>query len=74
MNILILQRDTVIRQTIQNMIEAQVIRPEEEDMLTEQLQQLDSRELIIVLVESHQFREQAQERIRWYPIGELYSN
>ena len=58
MNIYILDKDTVIKQVAQNMIEAGVVRPEEQRMFAEHLQQLDPRDLLAVLVESHNFREQ----------------
>ena len=63
-----LQRDTVILQTVQNMIEAGIVKPEEYKMFTEQLHQLDPKDLLTVLIESNNFREQSPERIKFYPI------
>lgn len=68
MGILILDRDVVITQTVQNMIEAGVIKPEEQKMFTEQLQRLDPKDLLIALLESHNFREQAPKRVNFYPL------
>ena len=68
MNILSLNRDSIIKQTVQNMIEAQIVKPEEDKKFTAQLQQLNPKDLLTVLLESHNFREQAKERISYYPI------
>ena len=68
MSIYILDRDTAIKQTVQNMIEAGVVKPEEYKMLTEQLQQYDPKDLLTVLLESHNLREQEPKRIKFYPI------
>ena len=54
----ILIRDDVIKQTVQNMIEARVVKPDEREMFANHLQQLDPRDLLAVLLESHCFREQ----------------
>ena len=61
MSIFILSRDDVIKQTVQNMIEARVVKPEESDMFANHLQQLDLKDLLAVLLESHCFREQFKE-------------
>ena len=68
MNILSLNRDSIIKQTVQNMIEAQIVKPEEDKKFTAQLQQLNPKDLLTVLLESHNFREQAKEHISYYPI------
>ncbi|KKK77120.1 hypothetical protein LCGC14_2856800 [marine sediment metagenome] len=64
---IILTRDTAIKQIVQNMIEAGIVLPDEYDMFTAQLQQLSTEELLIVLVDSCEFREQYH-RINFYPI------
>jgi len=69
-----IDRDTVIKQTVQNMIEAGVVKPDEYEMFTEQLYQLDPKDLVATLLESHNMREQAQDIIRFYPIGEISKN
>lgn len=63
-----LDRDNVIKQTVQNMIEAGVVKPEEQEMFTNQLQQLDPKDLLAALLESVKFREQEPKRIKFYPI------
>lgn len=68
MNIYLLDRDTAIKMVVQNMIEAGVIKPDEQAMFTEQLQRYDPKDLVTVLIESHTFREQAPRRINFYPI------
>lgn len=51
-------RESIIKQAVQNMIEAGIVKPCEYDMFTEQLYRLDPKDLLTVLMESHQFREQ----------------
>ncbi len=68
MSIYILDRDAVIKQTVQNMIEAGLVKPEEYDLFTGQLQRLDPKDLVAVLLESHMFRESEPKRIKFYPI------
>lgn len=68
MDIVRLDRESVVKQSAQNLIEAQVAKPEEYQMLTEALRKLDPKNLLTVLLESHKFREEAPERISFYPI------
>ena len=68
MNIFILQRDTAIKQIVQNMVEAGVVKAEEDKQYTAQLQQLDPKDLLATLVESHMIREQMNGSISYYPI------
>ena len=68
MSIHITDRDSVIKQTVQNMIEAGIVKPEEDKMFAAQLYCLDPKDLLTVLLESHNFREQAKEPIKYYPI------
>lgn len=68
MCVYILSRDTLIKQTVQNMIEAGFILPNEAEMFTNQLLRLDPKDLLCALLESHDLREQAPERINFYPI------
>jgi len=58
MNILVLNRNRVIKQTVQNMVEAGVVMPEEAEKFTEQLQQLDPKDLLAALLESHMMKDQ----------------
>ena len=69
-----LDQESVIKQTVQNMVEAGVIKPSEDAILTAQLQHLDPKDLLTVLLESHILREQSIERISYYPIGSISSN
>ena len=71
----ILNRDTVIRQTVQNMVEAGVISMDEADMFTDQLDSLDQKELLTVLIVSHNLKDASVKTINYYPIDmELISN
>lgn len=68
MDIYILTRDNAIKQVVKNMLDAQVIIPEEADMFAEQLWRLDSKDLVAVLLESCELREQEPKRINFYPL------
>lgn len=67
MHIYHVDRETTIKQTVQNMIEAGIVLPCEWRMFAALLQQLSTKELLIVLVDSHQFREQLH-CINFYPV------
>ena len=71
---IILHRNQIQQQTSQNMVEAGVLKPEETEMFIGELQQLNLKDLITVLLESHDFREQAVGSIQSYPIGEVSLN
>ena len=68
MDTYMLGRYNVIKQTVQNMIEAGVVKPEEQAMFTNQLQQLDPKDLLTALLDSVKLREQEPKRIKFYPI------
>jgi len=68
MSIPLLERDSVIKQTAQNMIEAGIVKPEEYEFYTQLLEALDPKDLLAALVESHMFRESESKRIKFYPI------
>jgi len=53
------ERDMVIKQTAKNMVDAGVLKPEEAEVFTDYLQQLDPKDLITALVESSICREKA---------------
>jgi len=69
-----INRETVIKQTTQNMVEAGVIEPDDAELFVNELQQLDPKDLLTVLLESHGLREQAAESIEYYPIGDISLN
>lgn len=69
MNIHILDQDTIIKQTVQNMLEAQVILPTEVEKFTNQLRALSPAELIEALLESFDLRASEKMRLNSYPIN-----
>lgn len=68
MNIYVLDRDTVIKRIVQNMVEAGVVKPCEHEIFTNELQKLDPKDLLAVLVESHTIREQQPKCMNFYPV------
>ena len=68
MSIYILNRQSIIKQTVQNMIEAGVILPEETDMFTGQLLKLSSNDLALALLESYNLREMYVAKQNYYQI------
>ena len=68
MSIYILNRQSIIKQTVQNMIEAGVILPEETDMFTGQLLRLSSEDLALALLESYNLREMYVAKQNYYQI------
>ncbi len=69
MNIYLVDRQSVITQTVQNMVEAGVLKPDEHELLTRQLQKLDSKDLLVALLDSWNLREEAPKYIDFYPIN-----
>lgn len=68
MNVYVLDRDTVIKRIVQNMVEAGVVKPCECNMFIGELHKLDPKDLLTALVESHNIREQQPKHIDFYPI------
>ena len=68
MDMIVLNKDSVVKQTIQNLVEAGVLRPSECSDHEAYLRQLDPKELIATLVESHDLRSNAPSPIMYYPI------
>ena len=68
MDIYILDKDEVIKQILQNIVEASIISPSECKDYESYLQKLDPVKLIATLIESWCAREQALKPINFYPI------
>lgn len=68
MGIYVLDKDSVIKQATQNLVEAGLLEPHEAPEIIQCLQHLSPMDLITILMESHSLRELAQEHGNFYPI------
>ena len=68
----ILERETTEQCIVQNLAEATIIAKDEMQAMFEKLSTLDDKDLIAVLLESHNLREQAVAPINVYPVDIRY--
>lgn len=65
---LTLDNDSVVRQTIQNLVEAGILEQSECPNYEIYLRRLDLKDLLAVLIESHELWTNAPKPIMFYPI------
>ncbi|KKN54533.1 hypothetical protein LCGC14_0591250 [marine sediment metagenome] len=64
----VVDRNSVIKQTIQNLVEAGVLLPDECKYYKLHLQKLSTNDLILELIAAQLLREQTPSPISFYPI------
>jgi len=65
---IVISKESIERQTAQNMVEAGIILPDECPLFINLLKAMNERDLIVALLESWQARQQATNPIGFYPV------
>ncbi len=68
-NIYFMDKDTVRRQIVQNLVESGVLQPPEVERYSLYLTKLNSAELILQLIEAHNLREITGVKVKYYQIN-----
>ena len=71
---LIATRDVIQEQIVSNFVTAGIVKQEEAVLYLNKLIEMDMRELLITLVESHEAREKAKGSVPYYHASELGMN
>ena len=68
MSIYMMDRDSVERQTLQNLVEAGIVEVKNAQSALTALRDLDPKDLLAVMLESHIAREAVADKKQYFPI------
>lgn len=71
---IVTNRESIVKQTIQNLVEAGILLPHEVDQFTSLLESCSMESLLAALITSHQRKEDSPNTTAYYPISSISLN